>query len=313
MESQVLHYRQFESEVRLEFYALMDKYHSLKQKESMMAESKENKHSRKDMLLKSRADHTITKLGDIELAMIEHEDNIQTYNERNINTIEMKRDKKIRDAEAECERKIRDAENEYERVAGLYDAQKKQSMAKAKREYESKKKTLIARGETIEVERTFIVRSAGEIALERQKYDILKSINAVICRWKMSKSQCPPGTRFDGPDLTLPEPLPGSKTPTPVPSAPITPPSEPEPPRQESVTQPLGKYGMPLWLENMGETNLVLREQALREDAEARREADREENERKAEALARRQQYEAEVAETRKRNEEYQKKKSSGK
>jgi hypothetical protein len=311
MNFQILHYREFEGRIRLEFYDLMDKYHSLKKKEDMMIEAREGKESRKDILLQAKSNNTITKLGDIELTMIEVEDATNTNYERNIRTIEQKRDKKIKDAQAECERKIRDAENEYERVSGIYDDQKKQSVARTKREYEVKRRTLIAKGESIEAERTLVVRTAGEITLEKQKYDLLKQLNSVISRISISRSQCPKGTIFDTPMLTLPEPLPSRNT-SPATSKPPTPPPTP-PPEPVAPVQPavMGKYGMPLWLENMGEANLVLREQAFREDAEARKLADEEENEKKQEALARRATYERELAERRKRNEEYKKQKAS--
>jgi hypothetical protein len=301
MNSQILHYREFEAKIRLEFYEWMDKYHSLKQKESLMNEAKEGKVSRKDMLLKAKADNTLTKLGFVELDLIDREEAIQANYNRNILQITQRREKRIREAE-----------EEFERATSYYTNERDSSMSKSKRDFDAKKRILAIRGDAIEAERSMVIKTAAEITLERQKYDVLKSMNSVIIRWRMSKTQCPPGTRFDGPDLTLPEPLPGSKPPSPSVSTSVTPPPETQPPRQEAVSQPMGKYGMPLWVENMGETNLVLREQALREDAEARREAEQEENERKAEALARRQQYEAEVAEARKRNEENRKKKSSG-
>jgi len=309
MNFQLLHYREFEGRIRLEFYEMMDKYHSLKQKEQLLIEARECKLSRKDILLQAKSNNTITKIGVLELNTIASEENVHDNYRNCLSMIESRRAVEMKAAE-----------DKYQRALDTYNLQKLQGLARIKREYDAKKDVLVAKGEAIEVERTMVVKSVAEIALEKQKYDLLRQMNNVISRISISRSQCPQGTTFDTPMLTLPEPLPSrtispatSKPPTPPPTPPPEPAPAPRPSLPEStpLTQNIGKYGMPLWLENMGEVNLVLREQALREDAEARKLAEAEENEKKQEALARRANYERELAERRRRNEELKKQKAS--
>ena len=276
MNFQLLQYNAWESKHLVEHSALLEKYNSLKQKENMMLEAKEGKTNKKDILLKHKANNTITKLGNIELENIEKEDVIQGNYNRNILNITQRREKKIREAE-----------DEFEKATSYYNSERDSSLSKTKREYDAKKRTLESRGECIEQERNLSVKSASEITLEKQKYDVLKQLKNSIACVEISRGQLPQGTPFNTVVPTLPEPLANSITSTPLP---------PPPPTTNE---------MPAWVANLGEdvSVAILREESRREDARLRREAAEEELMRQERALAYRRQLEREAEDRRKERE----------
>jgi hypothetical protein len=279
MDFQLLQYNIWESKHLVDHSTLLEKYNSLKQKENMMLEAKEGKTSKKDILLKHKANNTLTKLGNLDLENIEKEDVIQGNYNRNLMTITQRREKRIRDAE-----------EEFEKAESYYNCEKDSSLAKVKREYESKKRTLESKGECIEQERNLSVKSASEITLEKQKYDILKQLQNNITTIQISRDQLPKDTSFNTSVPTLPEPLQNSTGPPP-----------PSPPTKNSSTT----NEMPAWLINLGEDSslTLLREESRREDARIRREAAEEEMIRQEKALAYRRQLESEAADRKKERE----------
>jgi hypothetical protein len=274
MNFQYLHYKEWEGKAMLKHTELIDKYNSLKQKEGMMAESKEGKENKKDILLKHKANNTLSKIGFIELEMIDKEDIISSSYNRNILMITQRRDKKLREAE-----------EEFERATGYYSSERDASMAKTKREFESKKRSLELRGEAVEAERSLAIRSGAEITLEKQKYDLLKQIKTSIDTISMSRGQCPKDTIFDTELPKLPEALP-VVAPFAQPVSAFTP--------STIVTY---IHDMPSWVANIGEdaSVAIMRAEARAEDARARREAALEEMMLKEQALQYRRQLEDEA------------------
>jgi len=288
MNFNILQYNAWEAKQLVLYSQLLEKYTSLKQKEGMMLEAKEGKVSRKDILLKFKGDNTISKLGNAELEYIEKEDVIQGNYDRNILIIQQRREKKLKEAE-----------EEYERSFNYYNNERDKSLAKTKREYDSKKRTLESRGESIEQERNISIKSASEITLEKQKYDILKQMNDSIEHIKLSRDQLPKDTLFNTTIPDLPEAL--SKTVVPqnrqVPQVPKT-------PKPESSD-------LPSWVFSVGEdaSLAILREESRREDAKQRKEAAEEDMKRQERAYAYRMQLEREAEERKIRNQEYENKK----
>jgi hypothetical protein len=283
--------------------ALLEKYTSLKQKENMMLEAKEGKTSKKDILLKHKANNTITKLGNIELDLIEKEDVIESNYNRNILCMTTTKDSKLKALEDKYDADMLKLKNKYETErdaisekykssTNYYETERDSSLRKTKNEFESKKRTLESRGECIEQERNLSVKSASEITLEKQKYDILRQIQNNITTIQMSRDQLPKDTPFNTCVPTLPEPLANSTAPPP--------PTASTPPTQKSNSSE-----MPAWLVNLGEDSslTLLREESRREDARIRREAAEEEMIRKEKALAYRRQLESEAADRRKERE----------
>jgi hypothetical protein len=303
MDFQLLQYNAWESQQLIAHSALLEKYNSLKQKEGMMIEAKEGKVNRKDVLLTFKANNTISKLGNAELENIEKEDVIQGNYNRNmfhitstkaasLKTLDDKYEADIASLKAAYEAKRLSIEEKATKAELYYNSEKDASLAKTKREYDSKKRTLEARGECIQQEKSLSVKSAAEITLEKTKYDILKQLKSSIDRIDMSRSQLPPNTSFNTVLPTLPEPLIAPSQPL-VAVAPVT------------IT-PSNSNDMPSWLANCGEdaSTAILREEARREDARLRREAAEEEMQRQERALAYRRQLDQEAEERRKRNDE---------
>ena len=305
MDFQLLQYNAWESQQLIAHSALLEKYNSLKQKENMMIEAKAGKVNRKDVLLTFKANNTISKLGNAELENIEKEDVIQGNYSRNIfhitsskaaslKALDDKYEADLASLKAAYEAKRLSIEEKATKAELYYNSEKDASLAKTKREYDSKKRTLEARGECIEQEKGLSVKSAAEITLEKSKYDILKQLKSSIDRIDMSRSQLPKGTTFDTNLPALPEPLI-------APTQPVQPVAAVPTPVSVSTTN-----DMPAWLENCGEdaSTAILREEARREDARIRREAAEEEMQRQERALEYRRQLEREADERRKRNDE---------
>ena len=312
MDFQLLQYNAWESKQLMTHSALLEKYKSLKQKESMLAEAKDGKTSRKDILLKHKADNTISKIGNAELELIEKEDTIDSNYNRNINTITSSRESSLKTIEDKYEADLLNLRTAYEakkamveekfsKAESYYNSEKESSKAKSKREFDSKKRTLEARGECIQQERAISVKSATEITLEKQKFDILKQLKNIISQIEMSRSSLPPNTPFNTIVPTLPEPL-GSSPAAPSPPAPAA----PSPASSFASPVPVSNE-MPAWLANMGEdaSLAIMREEARREAAEDRKMAREAEEDRQEKALAYKRQLEEEAEERKRRNDEY--------
>lgn len=288
MSAEMLQYQSWESNTLREYSTLLDKYNSHKEKETAIADQTECKNSKKDTLLKFKADNTLSKMGNLELDNIEREEMINSNYNRNIRVIEEKRQRIIEEAEKEYERtvsiarekqnkKVEESKTIYENSLSYYEKEQEASISKCKREYDSKKRILEARGEQVEQLRTITLKTATEISMEKAKYDILSKMNDILARIEMSRSQIK-GT-FSNTIPSLPEPF----------------------------TKKIGVAAPRQSIETIGEdaSLAILREEARREDAYRRREAHEMEMEKQEKAFQYRRQLEIEAQERKKANEEY--------
>jgi hypothetical protein len=196
---QMLQYQAWESTAMKEYSALLDKYSSLKEKETSVLEQKGIKTGKKDMLLKFKADNTLSKMGNLELELIEKEENAESY----------------------CNAQILQAQQKFEAVRDFFLKQKEQSLSKTKREYDAKKRNLEQKGESIEQLRTIDIKSGAEISIEKQKYELLSKMNDIVMRMDMSRSQCGSNATFSGDIPKLPEPFAKRKDIVPESSKPV--------------------------------------------------------------------------------------------
>lgn len=212
------HYFAWEGEHMVEHTKLMNEYNSLKENEHMVIEQSGGKNKRREQLLEEKAENTISKQGIIELAHIDKEYNINTKYDRDIKTIEDRRNNAIDTAEEEYKRMIRllddklekakrDAEDKYNTALCYYDNEKNTSISKETREYEHKMRVLQMRGESLERQKENVFKTSTEITLEKQKHDILVKLKKSIAVWKMSRSQLSGNPDFGMPIPELPEPI----------------------------------------------------------------------------------------------------------
>ena len=75
---------------------LLKAFNDVKVKENMIKEQKGGKTTRRDALLTAKKNMTISKLGDIELALMDKEEVIEKNHSRNLQVIEAKRAKTIK-------------------------------------------------------------------------------------------------------------------------------------------------------------------------------------------------------------------------
>lgn len=278
---QQLQYNAWESNHMTKHAELMEKYDTIKQKESSMNEQKGGKVNKRDLLLTQKQKGTIGKLGDIELTMLDKEEVIESNYHRNILAIEQKK-----------ERAIRQAEQDYERAMKYYESEREASLSKCKREFESKKRILQSKGENYEAEKAIVSKTGAEITLEITKYKLLKEIKQSIDTITMSRGSVPNG-RFIMPLPVMPELL-GE------PPATLT---------LQQPAQPTTTATAEEILALMGEdaNTAMMREEARANDRRLRREAEEDEMMRQEKALAYRKQLEREAEERRKQNEESRK------
>ena len=195
---QMLTYKAWESNALTNYSTELAKYNSLKEKEASILEQKSGKTSKKDILLKCKADNTLTKIGNLELENIQKEEQIEDNFRSNNLTIEQKRD-----------RAIQQAHLDYEKAKRYYDSERERSLGKAKREYDAKKRTLESRGEQVEQLRTIELKTSAEISLDKQKYDLLVKLQDIIDTINMSRRAIDnaDALEFETNVPVLPEPL----------------------------------------------------------------------------------------------------------
>jgi len=243
---------------------LLKAFNDIKVKENMITGQKTGKTTRRDYLLTQKKNMTISLIGNIELAIIDREDNIETKYQADVAI----------------------AKKKFDDLIEYYDTQRQQSLAKCKREFESKKRILEARGEVYDAEKSFVSKTGAEISLEIQKYKALKAIKTSIEQLEMSRNSVK-GAEFSTPLPEMPEPLPG------------TPPA-----LQTNVTQSKPSIDIKAWLEQEDASTVMLREEARAEDRRARREAEEAETARLERGLAYRRQLEYEAEQRRRDREE---------
>lgn len=288
---QQLQYNAWESQHLTKHSDLMKKYNDVKQKELLLSQQTGGKVTRRDLLLTQKKNMSITKLGSLELLMIEKDDDIDSTYASNVciieNTLEETKEAALKTYNVALERvkasyedALKAAELKFNKAKKYYDEETKKSHIKCKREFESKKRTLEERNENIDAEKAITTRTAAELTIEANKIKILTEIKRSIDVMTMSRGSVPNG-RFLYPLPTMPEPLSESAV-TPV-------------ARQQSTatTEEI--------LESLGEdaSLAVMRAEAAAEDRRIRREAFEEEKERNEIMLAHRRQMESEAAERR--------------
>lgn len=288
----LLQYQAWESNALKEYSDLLEKYNSFKTKEENVLGQKDVKNSKRDMLLKFKADNTLSKIGNLELEHIDREEAIEANFRRNIKVIEDSKLSKITSAEKEYEKiiaialekrdkKIEEAVLACENANNYYNSERDSSLSKCKRDYDSKKRILEARGEQVEQMRTIDMKSTTEISMEKQKYDILSKMNDCILKMKISRSQVEGADTIANNIPTLPETF----------------------EKKAGVSAPVQSF------ETLGEDSsaAILREESRREDARLRREAHEMEMEREEKAFQYRRQLEIDAQERKRANEQYRK------
>ena len=230
--SQMIHHTIWESEWMTKHKKLEDEYRSLKEKQGLMSEQVVGKHAKKEMVLEHKAKGTLTRMGMIEAQMYEKEDAIEQEYIRGVKIIKdkferaedeceeymricrEKRDKAIREAEQDYQQDIKSitrkkekAEEKYESALSFYNSQKETCMNKAKREYDGKKALLEAKGEAIDGERAFALKTAAEITIEKQIQDVLRLMQSSIATLKMGRGQLTGNPKFNMSIPKLPEPI----------------------------------------------------------------------------------------------------------
>jgi len=278
---QQLQYNAWESQHLTKHSDLMKKYNEIKQKESLLGEQTGGKTTKRDLLLTQKKNMTISKLGSLELDKIERDAVVDTKYDTNIDVILVRKENEILEAHAMHERRLKKIEADYQHSLKYYDSEKKASLDKNTRMFDSKKRILEERGENIDAEKAITTRTAAELTIEANKIKILTEIKRSIDIIAMSRSSVPNG-KFLYPLPTMPEPL-SESAPKPVVE------------RQQSTatTEEI--------LASLGEdpSVAVMRAEAQAEDRRIRREAFEEEMQRNEIMLAHRRQLEREAEERR--------------
>lgn len=289
---QQLQYNAWESQHLIKHSDLMKKYNDLKQKETLLSEQTGGKVTRRDLLLTQKKNMSITKLGTLELLMIEKDDDIDSTYASNISIIENTLEESKEDAlktynvalqriKASYEDALKAADQKFNKAKKYYDEECKKSHNKCKREFDTKKRILEERGENIDAEKAITTRTAAELTIAANKIKILTEIKRSIDVIAMSRSSVPNG-KFLYPLPTMPEPL-SESAPKPVVE------------RQQSTAT------AEEILASLGEdpSVAVMRAEAAAEDRRIRREAFEEEMQRNEIMLAHRRQLEREAEERR--------------
>ena len=254
----------------------------MKQKEDLLSQQTDGKTTKRDLLLTQRKNMTITKLGSLELDKIERDAVVDTKYDSNIDVILVRKQTATVEAEAKYERELRKIEADFQHSLKYYDGEKKASLDKNLRLFESKKRLLEERGENIDAEKAITTRTAAELTIAANKIKILTEIKRSIDIIAMSRSSVTNGN-FLYPLPTMPEPLPESA---------IQSVEQPQP-RATATTEEI--------LASLGEdaSLAVKRAESQAEDRRLRREAFEEEMQRNEIMLAHRRQMEREAAERR--------------
>jgi hypothetical protein len=288
---QQLQYNAWESQHLTKHSDLMKKYNDLKQKETLLSEQTGGKVTRRDLLLTQKKNMSITKLGTLELLMIEKDDDIDSTYASNISIIENTLEESKEDAlktynvalqriKASYEDALKAADLKFNKAKKYYDEECKKSHNKCKREFDTKKRILEERGENIDAEKAITTRTAAELTIAANKIKILTEIKRSIDVMAMSRSSVPNG-KFLYPLPTMPEQLSESA---------------PKPVARQQSTATAEEI-----LASLGEdaSLAVMRAEAAAEDRRLRREAFEEEMQRNEIMLAHRRQLEREAEERR--------------
>jgi hypothetical protein len=279
---QQLQYNAWESQHLTKHSDLIKRYNELKQKEDLLSQQTDCKTTKRDLLLTQRKNMTITKLGSLELEKIERDAVVDTKYDSNIDVILVRKQTATVEAEAKYEKELRKIEADYQHSLKYYDGEKKASLDKNLRLFESKKRLLEERGENIDAEKAITTRTAAELTIAANKIKILTEIKRSIDIMAMSRSSVSNGN-FLYPLPTMPEPLPEST---------IKSVEQPQP-RATATTEEI--------LASLGEdaSLAVKRAESQAEDRRLRREAFEEEMQRNEIMLAHRRQMEREADERR--------------
>lgn len=277
---QQLQYNAWESQHLTKHSDLIKRYNELKQKEDLLSQQTDGKTTKRDLLLTQRKNMTITKLGSLELDKIERDAVVDTKYDSNIDVILVRKQTATVEAEAKYERELRKIEADFQHSLKYYDGEKKASLDKNLRLFESKKRLLEERGENIDAEKAITTRTAAELTIAANKIKILTEIKRSIDIIAMSRSSVPDGN-FLYPLPTMPEALPESVEP-PQPRATAT-------ATTEEILASLGEDA----------SLAVKRAEAQAEDRRLRREAFEEEMQRNEIMLAHRRQMQREADERR--------------
>lgn len=279
---QQLQYNAWESQHLTKHSDLIKRYNELKQKEDLLSQQTDCKTTKRDLLLTQRKNMTITKLGSLELEKIERDAVVDTKYDSNIDVILVRKQTATVEAEARYEKELRKIEADYQHSLKYYDGEKKASLDKNLRLFESKKRLLEEKGENIDAEKAITTRTAAELTIAANKIKILTEIKRSIDIMAMSRSSVSNGN-FLYPLPTMPEPLPEST---------IKSVEQPQP-RATATTEEI--------LASLGEdaSLAVKRAEAQAEDRRLRREAFEEEMQRNEIMLAHRRQMEREADERR--------------
>jgi len=192
--------------------------------------------------------------------LLDKEEYVEKNYNRNLQVIEAKRAKSIKDAE-----------DAYEASLRYYDNEKQMSLSKCKKEYDLRRRTLEAKGERYDAEKSAVSKTSTEITLDMQKYKILKELKSSIDIMAMSRNSVQNG-KFIQPLPTLPEPLPSQAV------------------IQSQEEKP--KVNINDWLNSVGEdaSLAILRAEARADDARKRKEAEEAEMRREERMLQYRRQ-----------------------
>jgi hypothetical protein len=134
-------------------------------------------------------------------------------------------------AKEDYQKAIAKAEEMYQSTKETYDRQNEQSLARHKKEYDTKKRTVDARKQRIEDERNISIKTATEIAISQQKIEILTQMQKMIKVLQVSRNSLEQRDKDRlQPMIELPEPIVTQYVhTTPVPVTPVVPVTIPRP------------------------------------------------------------------------------------
>jgi hypothetical protein len=184
-------YHTIEDGLYEEFEQLKNQYLALKSKRHDLVAVKQPKVLQKDELMKRKLEMTLTKEETVELSYLDDEERINSIMHRG----------------------IEEARKKFESVKEFFESQAETMRNKSKRVYEMKKASLQHKEAVIHQERAALEnKTTAEYNNERSIQKLLKEMNAVIRRIRMSREQILESKIFEPrtvPIPILPEPLEG--------------------------------------------------------------------------------------------------------
>jgi hypothetical protein len=201
-------YMAFENSQMEGFNQLMTKYKAVKEKECAVTGQSSGRVQKKEALLRLKENKTITDDERIELDFIDAEDKTKTLYDNNMFIIEKRKEKQLAQAKEDYQKAIAKAEEMYQSTKETYDRQNEQSLARHKKEYDTKKRTVDARKQRIEDERNISIKTAAEIVISQQKIDILTQMQKMIKVLQVSRNSLEQRDKDRlQPLIELPEPI----------------------------------------------------------------------------------------------------------